>query len=70
MKLVTPKPPMNPIDLRTDLEAIDAQLRGATTPDETRRLNAKRRTIEKKLLKVRRRELRENDGQGHKSPTR
>jgi hypothetical protein len=32
---------MNPIDLRTDLESVEAQLKQATTPDEIRRLNAK-----------------------------
>jgi hypothetical protein len=53
----TPKPAMNPIDLRTQLEDIEAQLKRANTDEERRSLNAKRRTIEKKMLKVQKREV-------------
>lgn len=66
MQPVAPKPPMNPIDLRTDLESVEAQLKRATTLDEVRRLNARKRTIEAKLRKVAKRELRDNQGLGVK----
>lgn len=66
MKLITQKAPMNPIDLRTELEAVEEQLKHATSDDEVRRLNARKRTVEKKRLKVLRREVRENDGHGLK----
>lgn len=66
MNPIVPKPPMNPIDLRTDLESVEAALKLAATDDEIRRLNAKRRTIEAKMRKVAKREERSNDGHGPK----
>ncbi len=56
---VTPKPRMDRIDLRTQLESVEAQLKLAATDGEVRRLNALRRSVEKKLGKVQRREERE-----------
>lgn len=66
MQPITPKPPMNAIDLRTDLETVQAQLKRATTPDEIRRLNARKRTIEAKMRKVAKREEHSTGHKGRK----
>jgi Arc/MetJ family transcription regulator len=55
-------PAMNEIDLRTDLETVDAQLKRAQGGDEIRRLNARKQVLQKKLLKANRRATRSNDG--------
>lgn len=69
MNPITPKPPMNEIDLRTDLEAVQAQIRRATTDTEVRRLNARKRTILAKLRKVAKREEHVTGHKGRKVPS-